>query len=344
MVIKKLGHNVPTNPFQIKYSVYNLYDMAYLTPLIAAYNAGVFVQILIHLTEEDAHYNHIFNTLKKAGLQTLDNETQSQRDCNKIQLATLNLIPIDPKGSLMHCKTRYYKFGGVVMPVQIGDKKRYISEAVVTGSFNPECSATNDNEYLLVLSNPTTTTPDTIKSYLRIYDFVKHELAGTKASPSTTLTLPALPAPKDNDPIYNINKALFVCYSGWCQGTYYNTPSYMRYVLADLIDKEQHAIFLPLYSLSNLDSPDKYTNPLVIDGSTATVTPPTTYTKSAGNDPEFFSYTLKSSGLSSKLKNIGVYGIGAQVEIEYTDSSKTNWVIRGPTGKNDSVYLILKKS
>jgi hypothetical protein len=354
---KQLNPNDPDNLFQIKYSVYNLYDMAYLTPLINAYKAGVFVQVLIHLAEELESYNNIFNTfnnLKMVNkqwvpvfspsslkLQTLKTNTQSQRDCTKEQLATLNLIPIDPKGSLMHCKTRYYKFGGVPTPVQIGDKHRWITEAVVTGSFNPECSATANNEYLLVLSTSATTTPATITSYLRIYDFVKHQLAGTKASSPSDLTTRI--APNDNDPIYNINNSLFVCYSGWCQGKYNNTPSYIRYVLADLIDKEQLAIFLPLYSLSNLDAPDKYTNPLVVnDVSNAKITSPELYTKDAGNGPQFFSYKLMLNGLTKALENIGVKGIGAQMEIDY-GTKKANYIIRGPVpGEKDSVYLILK--
>ena len=141
--------------------------------------------------------------------------------------------------------------------------------------------------------------PDTIKSYLRMYDFVKHEKAGSSLKPSP----PALtiPAPKDNDPIYNINKALFVCYSGWCKGKYNNVPSYMRYVLTNLIDNEKDAIFLPLYSLSNLDSPDKYTKPLEID-SKAVITPPVKPKSSDKNSPKFFSYTLNATGLSKALK------------------------------------------
>ena len=105
----KLNPNDPSNPFQIKYSVYNLYDNQYLYALIDAYKAGVFVQVLIHLAEEDAGYNNIFYTFKDCGLTVLDSKTQSQRDCTKVQLdgaAQPNLIPIDPKGSLMHCKTR----------------------------------------------------------------------------------------------------------------------------------------------------------------------------------------------------------------------------------------------
>ena len=93
-------------------------------------------------------------------MKTLKIYTQSQRDCTKVQLdgaAQRNLIPIDPKGSLMHCKTRYYKFGGSPQSIPIGDKTRKITEAVVTGSFNPECSATKNNEYLLVLSTDETT-------------------------------------------------------------------------------------------------------------------------------------------------------------------------------------------
>jgi hypothetical protein len=171
-----------------------------------------------------------------------------------------------------------------------------------------------------------------------MYDFVKHEKAGTSLKSPTDLTIPA---PKDNDPIYNINKALFVCYSGWCKGMYNNTPSYMRYVLANLIDNEKDAIFLPLYSLSNLDSPDKYTKPLVINSTGATIKDPVAYTKNAGNGPEFFSYTLNVPGLSEVLKNVGVNGIGAQMEIEYDNKKSANYIIRGPADTN-SVYLMLK--
>jgi len=331
---------INSNPFQIKYSVYNLYDNQYLYALIDAYKAGVFVQVLIHLAEEDAGYNNIFYTFKDCGLTVLSLNTQSQRDCTQAQLNALNLIPIDPKGSLMHCKTRYYKFGGSSHAIQIGDKKRTITEAVVTGSFNPECSATKNNEYLLVLSTDETTTPNTIKSYLRMYDFVKHEKAGTSLKSPTDLTIPA---PKDNDPIYNINKALFVCYSGWCKGKYNNVPSYMRYVLANLIDNEKDAIFLPLYSLSNLDAPDKYTKPLEIDVSKAAViTPPVKPKSSDKNSPKFFSYTLNATGLSKALKNVGVNGIGAQMEIEYDNKKSANYIIRGPADTTDSVYVMLK--
>ena len=73
----KLDPNDSSNPFQIKYSVYNLYDKPYLDALIDAYKAGVFVQVLIHLTEEDAGYNNIFSIFKDAGLQVLRSNTQA---------------------------------------------------------------------------------------------------------------------------------------------------------------------------------------------------------------------------------------------------------------------------
>ena len=136
---------------------------------------------------------------------------------------------------------------------------------------------------------------------------------------------------------------MFVCYSGWCKGKYNNVPSYMRYVLANLIDKEQQAIFLPLYSLSNLDAPDKYTKPLEIDDSKAaiSISPPVQPKSSDKNGPQYFSYTLQATGLSEALKNVGVDGIGAQMEVD-CGGSRINFIIRGPTGDTDSVYLILK--
>ena len=302
---KKTDANDPNNPFQIKYSVYNLYDDSYVHSLINAYKAGVYVQVLVNKSSlVGKGYNHTYEEFEACGLSVQKPEnTSSQKTItikNKHEFDTLNLILIEPRGSLMHCKTRYYKFGPDAVPVNIGDVNKNITEAVVTGSFNPECAATTNNEYLIVLSSSKTKTPDTIQSYLRIYDYVKHDKSNFQTS-----------APPLGDTIYNLNKAIYVCYSGWCKNS---GGSYMRKIMMDLIDKETQAILIPTYTMSNLDVPDMYKNPIKLNGNFSYVPPSTT-----GN------YWGVLSGItnSKTICSLGYNGIGAQVDIDYTiDSDK----------------------
>ena len=174
----KLDPNDPTNnPFQIKYSVYNLYDDSYINGLINAYKAGVYVQVLIQITQLQAGYNPTYAMFKKAGLHVQDDLYKDNQETitDKTQFDSLNLIGIKPRGSLMHCKTRYYKIGTSGEDIQIGDKSRKVTEAIVTGSFNPECAATDNNEFLVVLTTDNAKTPQTIQNYMSIYEYVKRD-------------------------------------------------------------------------------------------------------------------------------------------------------------------------
>lgn len=297
----KLDPHDPKNPFQIKYSVYNLYDKSYLTGLINAFKAGVYVQVLIQYTQEEKpikskDYNHIYIEFKKEKLSVLPDRNDTQRDItNKEDFNTLNLIPINIT-KLMHVKTRYYKFGQNGATVIIDGKTKHINECVVTGSFNPECAATTNNEFLFVISSNKDKTPVIITNYLRIFEFTKREY--TKFE---------LPEPDSKDPIYNTNDNLNVIYSRWCK----NSNSYMRYILSKIIDKEKSAILLPLYSLSNLDSPFMYDKGNSISVENADKI---NYIKSS----DYYTADMKISGISSKLKNWGVNGLGSRVDIEYS--------------------------
>jgi len=319
----KLNPNDPTNPFQIKYSVYNLFNVSYLTGLMNAYNAGVYVQVLIQYTQVNELYNHIWANFNKNGMKLLDTKSETQKDItDKTQFDTLNLIPINI-GHLMHVKTRYYKFGPDGNTVTIGGKNKHVKECVVTGSFNPECSATKNNEFLIVLSSDKDETPTIINNYLRIYEFTKREDTKFK-----------LPDPIKTDPIYNVTDNLNVIYSRWCK----NTDNYMRIILSRFIDNEKSAILLPLYSLSNLDSPFMYQ-----EGNYISV-------KNASNlkyvvDPDYVTATITIGGISSKLKDWRVKGLGSRIDIDYdymdgkTKKSKTySTVIRDIN--NDKITVI----
>lgn len=316
----KLPGNDENNPYQIKYCVYNLYDDGYVERLIEAFNLGIYVQVLIDYDEvktkpKPKQYNFTISILTKARfniIQDVKGVTQSQRDIinkGKVKnLDKLNLIPIDI-GKLMHCKTRYYKFGDVTS-VNVGKGiTKSIKECIVTGSFNPECAATNNNEFLLVLSSSNNTTPDIIKNYLRIYNYVRQD--------GTDSDKPLLP-PK-GDPIYNLDNAINVVYSRWCKNA---GDNYMRYKLLEFIKNENEAILLPLYSLSNLDSPDMYTDKsssITFDNSSRKII----YDDSNQDFPKLTNLNEKTLKI---IKSWGVKGIGCRVDIDYqhtTKSSKT---------------------
>ncbi len=330
----KLNPHDPNNPFQIKYSVYNLYDKSYLNGLINAFQAGVYVQVLIQYTQAQAvGYNHIWSNFHDRGMNVLKmnfqkggaTTTQTQKDItDKEQFVTLNLIPINIT-KLMHIKTRYYKFGPDGSDVVIDGKTKHIKECIVTGSFNPECAATLNNEFLFVISSNEDKTPTIIANYLRIYEFTKRE--NTKFE---------CPEPDSKDPIYNINNNLNVIYSRWCK----NSNSYMRYILSNLIDNESDAILLPLYSLSNLDSPFMYE-----EGNFAKfkdkIGP---YNETTDNN---FTANIKIQGISSQFGQWGVSGAGSLIEINYTDSTnkiKTyKTYIRDVSSKDESVLVTSTK-
>ena len=311
----KLNPDNPNNPFQIKYCVYNLYDMAYLTLLINARKANVYVQLLVfakQIQPEFASYNKIYTTLQKARFNVQSKITDTQLQATEADLDRLNLIGITLTkstkggGKLMHCKTRYYKFGSPY-PVQIGDKFKTISEAIVTGSFNPECSATSNNEYLVVLTGKTVGASAVIQDYLTIYNYVKKVLTKFAVNP-----------PKNTFPtnrIYSLDKKpISVFYSGWC-APHPATENYMRHILAMYIDLEQQAILLPLYSLSDLDSPNKYTNMSTLDVSYIPAD-----SKIFGSHPKLI--------LKSVPQNPYYFTIGAEISITDTNTTTESFFIR----------------
>ena len=137
--------------------------------------------------------------------------------------------------------------------------------------------------------------------------------------------------PPVNDQIYNTDKPFYVNYSGWCKNA---GDSYMRKILIDLISTEKQAILLPLYSLSNLDSPNKFKKP---------ITPSVKGVKfiAATNAVPIATLTLSSSA-GPLLKNMGIQGIGAQVDIDYTGSNgaKTQtFFIRNAVTDNELILI-----
>jgi len=52
---RTLGDDPISNPFVIQFCVYNVLDSAYIDPLIAAWKAGVFVQVCSLLAEALLH-------------------------------------------------------------------------------------------------------------------------------------------------------------------------------------------------------------------------------------------------------------------------------------------------
>ena len=91
-------------------------------------------------------------------------------------------------------------------------------------------STSTSSDKLLLNSK---TTPDIIKNYLRIYDYVRHEETGKLE----------LKQPQQNDNIYNLDNAINVVYSRWCHNAGKDGKSYMRYKLMEFIEQEKVAIF-----------------------------------------------------------------------------------------------------
>jgi len=104
-------------------------------------------------------YVHTYELFKAAGMKVARHKNTSQEDLSDEEKRSLNLLGIASKG-LMHCKTRYFRWPAA---------KSYEppEELVVSGSLNPETTASTNDDTLIVVREQ-----DTVARYLHIYDTI----------------------------------------------------------------------------------------------------------------------------------------------------------------------------
>eukprot|EP00729_Bicosta_minor_P002855 gene2855-35273_t len=129
----------PNSDFVILFCVYNLLDYTYLNPLVDAFNAGVFVQVLMDDGNVQKPYVPTLKFFQNSGLNVPDIKA-TQKTLTPAQKASLNLVPIK-EGGLMHMKLRYFRWRD--------QSSKAVEEAVVSGSFNPENTEASamENDY-----------------------------------------------------------------------------------------------------------------------------------------------------------------------------------------------------
>ena len=254
------GHGVAsnsnTNPFQIHFCVYNLLDTDYIDALILAAKAGVFVQVLMDYKNINQPYVHTYETFKEAGLAVAPSKTTSQKDLTPQQLATLNLVGVEVTG-IMHMKLRYFSWLAAARTppdTDIASKEDTNTtttttstavmattasttatttgtptEVVVSGSLNPEDTALQNEDTLVVIRDD----KRTIGAY-------KAALASVVA-PKPTAT-------NAYDPSLPVN----VLFSQANVSKSQQATGLARRVLLELVRAEQESVLISVYSLRSL--------------------------------------------------------------------------------------------
>ena len=124
-----------SNPFRIRYAVYNLSHKTILNRLTTAESEGVDVQVLIEADQLHKEWNIVAQRFRDAGLEVV----YDHHDLTEETRHTADLVGISEKG-LMHLKTRLFSAPGEV--------------TLLTGSLNPNNSAGANEENLHLSRNP----------------------------------------------------------------------------------------------------------------------------------------------------------------------------------------------
>ena len=223
--------------FAIQFCVYNLLDASYVDPLIAAFNAGVSVQVLMDYGNLEQKYVPTYEWFKNASLRVAPQRNMSQKDLTPAQRSSLNLIGIKTAG-LMHMKMRYFSW--LASPVA-----RVPTEVVVSGSFNPEDGALRNEDTLLVVRDA-----PTIAAYRRAYAAVRDgapfQNSYDAARPINLLFSQAQPASGGGRVAAAGGRLGGGAGGGWL----------VRDTLLDLVRNETELIILSVYSLRNVADED----------------------------------------------------------------------------------------
>jgi len=223
----------PNSDFVILFCVYNLLDYTYLNPLVDAFNAGVFVQVLMDDGNVQKPYVPTLKFFQKSGLNVPDIKA-TQKTLTPAQKASLNLVPIK-EGGLMHMKLRYFRWRD--------QSSKAVEEAVVSGSFNPENTAAGNDDTLMVINGQTDGGAAVIARY--------------KDAFNATLEYPSQEASAmEND--YDRTKPVNLMYSRATPPSSKAPPTtklaLVRDVILELVKTETNAIFLSVYALRDLQS------------------------------------------------------------------------------------------
>jgi hypothetical protein len=123
------------NPYRIRYAVYNLRNADVVERLVAAYQEGVDVQVMMESDQLDParDWNWADEALVDAGFEYVDDH----RDLDEVGRATADLVGIVDSG-LMHLKVRLFETPAGV--------------TVLSGSMNPGDNAVHNDETLHLIN------------------------------------------------------------------------------------------------------------------------------------------------------------------------------------------------
>lgn len=213
------------NPFVVQFCVYNLLDETFQQALIKAWRAGVYTQVMIEYKQLQQPYVHTYDIFKDAGLKVAKSKALSQLNLTDTEKRDLNLIGISVPG-IMHMKLRYFSW--LATP-----DASTATEVVVSGSLNPEDTATTNDDTLVVVRDD----PTTVEAY--------------RAAMYAVLGVGTV----RNE--YNPKQALNVFFSRATVANGTEKEAEAVNVLLDFVRSETEAILISVYSLRSLrDSED----------------------------------------------------------------------------------------
>jgi hypothetical protein len=140
-----------SNPFMIRYAVYNLRNADIVEHLIAAHDEGVDVQVLMETDQLDParDWNWADEALIDAGFENFEDHRTMDED----DRITADLVGIDDPSGLMHLKSRLYSTP--------------LHTTLLTGSMNPGDNAVHNDETLHLINDERI-----VQRYEGIYDAV----------------------------------------------------------------------------------------------------------------------------------------------------------------------------
>lgn len=207
------------NPYRIEYAVYNLTDPEVIRRLSDAARCGIHVQLLVDSHQIDASrpWNTVVKDLTAEGFTHAD----SQHGLSEAQRRDTNIIEIDMGPGLFHLKSRYFAYPDP----HTGELK----ETLLTGSFNPELSAKQNDESFHRITDPAL-----IQKYLGAIEALRGDKpiqnAWDDAAPVNVLfTSPTAEGPKVSDK------------------------------LLDLVRSEKELIFISVFTLRNISDSNRAT-------------------------------------------------------------------------------------
>jgi hypothetical protein len=214
------GTGAANETFAVRFCVYNLLDLSYVAPLIAAAKAGVQVQVLMDYKNLQKPYVKTYDWFKNASLRVPSRRNATQHDLSEEERRSVVLLGIRTAG-LMHMKLRYFSW----LPTPTTATP---TRVVVSGSFNPEDGALDNEDTLLLVHDE-----ETIGKYMRAYMAVRDGQSTQNAY----------------DPSLAVNLLFSQAHP---QATDRGGGTPVRETLLDLVRTESELVLLSVYALRDV--------------------------------------------------------------------------------------------